>query len=140
MKGSCSASLSSTASSWRASSASWRCCTHMCSQVWCRLFRRSKAARLLFAAGTLVPLLLSVAAHAQPARRPEPLLPADRLVAWLEDVQRHTPGAVDGAALEVANWSRSDLEILAGDIRKVSAFYDRFRQDRGRRLRIYDRT
>ena len=88
-----------------------------------------------------MPLLLcAAAAHAQPARRPEPLLPADRLVAWLEDVQRHTPGAADGAALEVANWSRSDLEILAGDIRKVSAFYYRFRNDRGRSLRIYDRT
>jgi tetratricopeptide (TPR) repeat protein len=78
--------------------------------------------------------------HAQAGRHADVLEPSARLIAWLEDVQAHTPGSSDAAALEVARWSRTSLESLTLDIKKLSAFFYKARQDRARTLRIDNRT
>jgi tetratricopeptide (TPR) repeat protein len=72
----------------------------------------------------------------------------NRLLRWLDDVQLHTPGFGDPPATEVGSWSRSQLDTLVGDIKRLSAFLHRARESRigrvatlelyGRRLRRDD--
>jgi tetratricopeptide (TPR) repeat protein len=130
----------------------------MCFRGWCRSSRQNRdraESRELRAAtqnvvlrvlGSLTALglvLWTASPSAQMPNHKEILTPAERVIAWLEDVQSHTPGAADGPAIEVANWPRSDLEVLAADLKKLSAWYEKARAspDRAsRKVRIFDRS
>jgi tetratricopeptide (TPR) repeat protein len=53
-----------------------------------------------------------------------------RLVAWLEAVQRHVPGCRDGATADVGRWDQSELAALVRDVREVTRFLQRAREER----------
>jgi tetratricopeptide (TPR) repeat protein len=80
--------------------------------------------------------VLGAALCAQDAEQTNPSL--TRLLRWLDDVQLHTPGYGDPPATEVGSWSRSQLETLVGDIRRLSAFRQRARESVLGRLATLD--
>jgi tetratricopeptide (TPR) repeat protein len=73
---------------------------------------------------------------AQDAEQINPSL--TRLLRWLDDVQLHTPGYGDPPATEVGSWSRSQLDTLVGDIRRLSVFQRRARESGLGRLATLD--
>ena len=81
-------------------------------------------------------LILSVSGDRLSAQLPtqrsaESVPQLDRLLRWLENVQRHTPGEPDLWAIEIGGWPRADLEDVVADIGKLSAFLERSRQGKG---------
>jgi tetratricopeptide (TPR) repeat protein len=76
------------------------------------------------------------AVFTQDAEQANPSL--NRLLRWLDDVQLHTPGYGDPPATEVGSWSRSQLDTLVGDIRRVAIFQRRARESGLGRLATLD--
>jgi tetratricopeptide (TPR) repeat protein len=66
----------------------------------------------------------------------------DRLLRWLEYVEEHEPGRGDAPAFDLAQWSQTDLESVAAELERLSAFLERTSKDvaaRSASLRLYDR-
>jgi tetratricopeptide (TPR) repeat protein len=80
--------------------------------------------------------VLGTAVFSQDAEQTNPSL--TRLLRWLDDVQLHTPGYGDPPATEVGSWSRSQLDTLAGDIRRLAGFRRRARDSGLGRLATLD--
>ena len=109
--------------------------------MWCYCSLLAKLRCLPF--GLALAGLLLALAHLQ-AQRPADSAPQlDRLLQWLEDVQRHQPGELDLAAKEVGGWARQDLTTVAADVRKLADFLARAREGRAGRepaFQLYNRT
>jgi tetratricopeptide (TPR) repeat protein len=69
-------------------------------------------------AALAAPFELGVHVQAQraPSAQERRLSPLDRLEAWVAAVNRHTPGEVDEAALEINQWSSGDLRGVWIDV------------------------
>ncbi len=55
----------------------------------------------------------------QSASAPQPAHDLPRLREWIDAVDRHIPGQPDGAAIDVASWSRAELEGLVLDLQSL---------------------
>jgi len=80
--------------------------------------------------------VLGTAVFSQDAEQTNPSL--TRVLRWLDDVQLHTPGYGDPPATEVGSWSRSQLDTLVGDIRRLAGFRRRARDSGLGRLATLD--
>ncbi len=100
--------------------------------------RHSRSGSLALAAAIL--LAAGSPAAPQPGTPHNPEL--TRLLQWLEHVDRHEPGTADLAALEVADWSRGELNVLVNDVHRISRFLraaDRKGTRKDDTLLLYDR-
>jgi hypothetical protein len=109
----------------------------------CYCSRLTKRLRHLSALLLILPLLETplfltgrATAFVQDTEQTNPSL--TRLLRWLDDVQLHTPGYGDPPATEVGSWSRSQLDTLVGDIRRLSVFRQRARESALGRIATLD--